>query len=86
MPNFTAMSTFQYLPSDPNSDVFMRCLACGRLPKRSVSLSVFALLAVWRERARVRRQLAQLDDRQLRDIGVSPIDIQRGIMEPIWRE
>ena len=47
-------------------------------------ISIVRLMGLWRQRARERRQLAQLDDRQLRDIGVSPIDIEREIIKPFW--
>jgi uncharacterized protein YjiS (DUF1127 family) len=38
-----------------------------------------------RERARTRRALARLDDRLLRDIGLSRADIEREIEKPFWR-
>ncbi|NNE83577.1 MAG: DUF1127 domain-containing protein [Alphaproteobacteria bacterium] len=48
--------------------------------------SVIRLMRIWRQRARMRRQLAQLDDRQLHDTGLSPIDIKREIIKPFWSE
>ena len=49
-------------------------------------ISVIRLMGIWRQRVWGRRQLAQLDDRQLRDIGVSPFDIEREIIKPFWSE
>lgn len=39
----------------------------------------------WLDRARSRRQLARLDDRQLRDIGVSRTDADREAAKPFWK-
>ena len=44
-----------------------------------------ALVLGWRERARQRRALAQLDDRLLRDIGLDRVDLAREIVRPPWR-
>lgn len=43
------------------------------------------LLLRWAERARQRRHLAELDDRLLRDIGVSRADVEAEISYPFWR-
>ena len=43
------------------------------------------LVAVWIERRRQRRALADLDDRLLKDIGVSRWDAEREIARPFWR-
>jgi uncharacterized protein YjiS (DUF1127 family) len=37
------------------------------------------------DRARSRRMLAELDERLLRDIGLSRADIDREIEKPFWR-
>ena len=39
----------------------------------------------WLERSRQRRQLAELDDRLLRDIGVSRAEVEHEIAQPFWR-
>lgn len=44
-----------------------------------------ALLRTLCRRARERRQLARLDARLLRDIGVTPCEAEREINKPIWR-
>ena len=43
------------------------------------------LLAVWRRRARERRELAILDSRTIRDLGLSPGDIRFEANKPFWR-
>lgn len=40
---------------------------------------------LWRERARQRRALMALDDRLLRDIGISRADAEREVAKPFWR-
>jgi uncharacterized protein YjiS (DUF1127 family) len=44
------------------------------------------LVAVWRGRSRVRRQLAAMGDRELRDIGLYRTDMADDIGRPFWRE
>jgi uncharacterized protein YjiS (DUF1127 family) len=38
----------------------------------------------WQDRARSRRQLANLDDHLLRDIGISRADMTREVGKPFW--
>ena len=45
-----------------------------------------ALLREWRRRARSRQELARLDDRMLRDIGVTRVDTWQEINKPFWRK
>ena len=47
----------------------------------------FALdtLREWRRRSRTRAELARLDDRMLRDIGVTRGDVWVEINKPFWR-
>jgi uncharacterized protein YjiS (DUF1127 family) len=44
-----------------------------------------ALLSGWQRNARVRRQLAALDDHQLADIGISRSERQEELNKPFWR-
>ena len=44
-----------------------------------------AKLALWRERTRMRRTLATIDARTLRDIGVSPEQACFEASQPFWR-
>jgi uncharacterized protein YjiS (DUF1127 family) len=45
---------------------------------------LFELLAEWQERARRRRHLRALDDRLLRDLGLSPADVEREARKRFW--
>lgn len=42
-------------------------------------------LEAWRERARQRRDLLELDDRLLKDIGISRADARREGGKPFWK-
>lgn len=42
-------------------------------------------ILVWQERAEQRHQLARLDDRMLRDIGVTRVEVARELAKPFWR-
>jgi len=52
----------------------------GRLVSR-----VFDVILRWEDRARGRKELAQLDDRLLRDIGLNRIDALRESDKPFWK-
>ena len=43
------------------------------------------ILATWRRRARERHELANLDRRTLRDLGLSTSEIQFEANKPFWR-
>ena len=43
-------------------------------------------LAKWARQARERRQLAQLDRRELADVGISPSDRLIELSKPFWRD
>ena len=47
---------------------------------------VLATLRNWWRRSRERDQLARLDERMLRDIGVTPGDVWHEINKPFWRQ
>jgi uncharacterized protein YjiS (DUF1127 family) len=72
-----------------NEDGNMRAPAAFALAHsaRSIGLvtRLFDLIFVWRNRARQRRHLAELDDRLLRDIGISSIEVEHEISLPFWR-
>ena len=40
----------------------------------------------WRQRARERRELAKLDARSLRDLGLNPSAVQFEANKPFWRD
>ena len=49
-------------------------------------MAAAATLRLWRERAYSRKNLAGLDPRMLRDIGVSPSQLWHEANKPFWRE
>jgi uncharacterized protein YjiS (DUF1127 family) len=55
----------------------------ARTPNRRFRAVV--LIAGWIERARQRTALAGLDDRELRDIGVTRVEAARESAKPFWR-
>lgn len=44
------------------------------------------ILAVWRERAQARRDLAQIDARSLREAGIDPAMADFEAAQPFWRQ
>lgn len=46
---------------------------------------VWARLLTWRARASQRQGLAELDDKSLRDIGLTRSDVEREVRKPFWR-
>ncbi|WP_447895018.1 DUF1127 domain-containing protein [Vreelandella sp. GE22] len=54
------------------------------MPRFSLNL-LRATLRKYRERRRSRRQLLTLDDRLLRDIGMSRAQVNREAKRPCWR-
>jgi uncharacterized protein YjiS (DUF1127 family) len=47
--------------------------------------SAIAVLKLWHERGRQRRTLAGLDDRCLRDLGITRYDAEVECRKPFWR-
>ena len=58
------------------SSPWLNCPACARIAIRVV--------AVWIERNRQRRALLDLDDDQLRDVGISRAAAQKEAGKPFW--
>ncbi len=52
---------------------------------RDAALRALKLAAQWRARARERRALAAMVDRELRDIGVTRAEIWAETEKPFWR-
>ncbi|MBM3548600.1 MAG: DUF1127 domain-containing protein [Alphaproteobacteria bacterium] len=58
----------------------------GFSPRRSGLLAtVVERLAEWQERARSRVLLGRMDDRMLRDMGISRSDVDVEVAKPFWR-
>ncbi len=51
----------------------------------ALTVAVLEALCAWRERSRQRRHLRELDERLLRDIGLSRDDVRREAAKPGWR-
>ncbi len=47
--------------------------------------SILAIVRLWRERNRSRQQLAQLDDRDLADIGITCAEQWLECEKPFWK-
>lgn len=54
-------------------------------PHLAAPTDAWRLLRQWLHNARTRRQLAELDSRQLADIGISPSERVAEISKPFWR-
>ncbi len=66
----------------------MADIDCGRLiisQEKDGLARLLATLGRWRRRMREREQLARLDERALRDIGVSPAQARVEADKPFWR-
>ena len=79
------------IPLGPASGRFAR-IAPRRTRRRAIARSVRRALNVvhatmqqWRQRSRERAELRRLDDRMLRDIGVTRGDVWRELNKPFWR-
>jgi uncharacterized protein YjiS (DUF1127 family) len=53
-------------------------------PDAGLAVRLLATLFRWRERARQRRQLYALDDRMLKDIGITRVDVEREAGKHFW--
>ena len=52
---------------------------------RTAAARIAAMSQLWRKRRRDRCELAALDDRALRDIGLTRGDVEFEINKPFWR-
>ncbi len=56
-------------------------------PRReTITARLHALFRKWRRRIRERRALAEFTDRDLRDIGITRVDVQNELAKPFWRD
>jgi uncharacterized protein YjiS (DUF1127 family) len=53
--------------------------------ERAGRRGLVATLRLWRQRARERRALAELTERELADFGASSADVYRELSTPLWR-
>jgi uncharacterized protein YjiS (DUF1127 family) len=52
----------------------------------AVAASALALVRIWRERNRTRRQLAVMSGRELQDIGTCWAEVANEAAKPFWQE
>lgn len=62
-------------------DLTLTAVRARRLPQWS---EFQGLLIEWRQRARSRRELAALDDRELWDMGVTRMEAENEANKPFW--
>jgi uncharacterized protein YjiS (DUF1127 family) len=73
---------YRYNANDRSGSYFVRP---ARKTSGGIVTRLFDQLLSWHDRARQRRHLGELDDRLLRDIGVSRADIDHEMSRPFWR-
>jgi uncharacterized protein YjiS (DUF1127 family) len=49
-------------------------------------IPILDLPGIWIERSRIRAEMGRLDDRMLRDMGVSRLEVERELRKPFWRD
>lgn len=70
-------------PVDPfHGDPTFQSVSLPRLPWHR---RLLARIGLWRERARARRALGEVDARSLRDAGVAPSQAEFEADQPFWR-
>lgn len=56
-----------------------------RGPRASLRSTIVSIAETWRRRARDRKQLAELDSRMLRDLGLNRADVSDETAKPFWK-
>ncbi|WP_119302199.1 DUF1127 domain-containing protein [Dongia deserti] len=74
---------YRYNTSDKSGSYFVRPTR-GKTDSGAVT-RLFDQVFTWFERSRQRRHLGELDDRLLRDIGVSRAEVEHEVALPFWR-
>lgn len=68
------------------ADIGVTDRAAGIAAIRRAARRLAGLLRTWRRRRRDRREMARLDDRTLKDIGLTRTDAEFLLNKPFWRE
>jgi uncharacterized protein YjiS (DUF1127 family) len=79
-PNYTDLDRYRWRGTYPPKDEYSLCRVIAESLRGGVRL-----LGTWRRRARERRELAGLDYRLRRDVGVGPSEVARECAKPFWR-
>jgi len=62
----------------------MLTIRAGSARSGGFSFDILGLLLTWIERREQRHALANLDDRLLKDIGLSRATVEREVSKPFW--
>jgi uncharacterized protein YjiS (DUF1127 family) len=57
-----------------------------REAKPTLTMRIAGTLRLWRGRRAARRELARIDARSLRDVGIAPEQVAYEISQPFWRD
>ena len=80
------MSTiFRAARGEPDGRALARRTALFASGPADWALSLLDVLLDWQQRAAERHALRQLDDRMLKDIGLTRADIEAEARKPFWR-
>ena len=79
-PNYVDLDRYRSRVPYRRLDEYTLCRAVAELLRDGVGR-----IGTWRRRVRQRRELAMLDYRMRRDIGVNPSEIARECAKPFWR-
>ena len=73
---------YRYNANDKSGSYFVR--PSRTTAGRGLVTRLFDQLIEWLDRARQRRHLGELDDRLLRDIGLSRAEVENEVSRPFW--
>ena len=74
---------YRYNANDKSGSYFVR--PTRTKTDRGLVTRLFDQVFTWLERARQRRHLGELDDRLLRDIGLSRAEVENEVSRPFWQ-